>query len=647
MAAVLHTSPDWTLLPASTPSSLRRLLRRCLVRERSQRLDSATAVRIEIEEAAAGNVDGEAIVEPGRRRINWKLSAGASVVAIASAAAALWLSPTPRIGELRLDIATPAAADAYSFALSPDGRRITFAARGATGPSQLWLRAFDNAAAMPLPNTEGAVNPFWSPDARSIGFFAYGKLKRIDLAGGAAVTLADAPAGRSGAWSTNGDILFTQNASGPIHLVSATGSAVRTVTSHAPGEGAHLSPTWHPDGRRFLFVLEIGDPDKRGVYLAAIDSPDRTRLLRSDGTAEFREPNEVMYVREGTLYVQPFDEARNMVTGVPEAVASPVPSTVGRSAFSISRAGPVAYRPGRVTGAQLRWFGRNGEDQGAFAASDAEFPSGPVLAPSGQRVALTRRPGGNIDIWIVNRAGGAVTRLTMNSAQEVFPVWMPDENAIAFRSSRGSTFDIYMARLDAEGHESLVLGAAALGVSQISPSDISRDGRWLLFYSTPQNASRDVWVHRLGPASETRKLVGTSADESSARLSPDGRWFLYQTNESGPFEIAVRGFPAGERVWHVSTGGGVHGRWSRDGRELFYVAADGKLMAVQVSASGSVFQTSPPVALFAPRFVESAAVNPFNPQYDVAADGRFLINVAADDLASSPITLILNWRRGN
>jgi Tol biopolymer transport system component len=252
--------------------------------------------------------------------------------------------------------------------------------------------------------------------------------------------------------------------------------------------------------------------------------------------------------------------------------------------------------------------------------------------------------GGNSDIWIIDRAGGAATRLTVDPAQEVFPVWMPNETAVVFRSTRNGTLDIFQARVDGEGSEQLVLGAAALGVAQISPSDISRDGRWLFFYSTPENASRDVWVHRLDQPSETRKLVGTSADESSPRVSPDGRWFAYQTNESGRFEIAVRGFPTGERVWSVSTAGGVHARWSRDGRELFYIAADGKLMAVQVGATGAMFRAAPPVALFTPRFVESAAANPFNPHYDVAADGRFLINVAVDDLASAPITLILNWR---
>jgi Tol biopolymer transport system component len=646
-AAVLTKTPDWSLLPVDTPEPIRKLLRQCLNRERSQRLDSATVARIEIEDALSGAPAAAAAAGvPPARSIRWLLI-GAAVAALAVAGLVAWLQRPPTLpGELRLDIATPATADAYSFALSPDGKRIAFVAAGATGPLQLWTRAFDSATAVALPNTDGAVYPFWSPDSLSLGFFAGGKLKRIDLAGASPIVLADAGAGRGGAWSVDGQILFNQSASGPISIVSATGSPVRTVTSLEPGEGGHLSPAWHPDGRRFLFHLQSGDPDKRGTYLASLDQPARARLLATDGSAEFRGADEVFFVREDTLYIQAFDEAKNAVIGAPTPVTSPVATSFARSAFSVSRGGPVAYRAGRVLGAQLRWFGRKGESLEAFARPDTEGQSGAMLSPSGRRVAITRRVGCYPDIWIVNREGGAAARVTTDPAQEVFPVWTPDERAIVFRSSRSKTLDIYLTRVDAIGNESLLLNATALGVSQISPTDISRDGRWLLFYSTPQNGSRDVWVHALGQTETApRRLIATPADESNARFSPDGKWIAYQTNESGRFEIAVRAFPAGDRMWQVSSGGGVHARWSRDGTELFYIAPDANLMAVKVDTAGSIFQTSAAVPLFAPRLAESAAINPFNAQYDVGPDGRFLINVPVDDLASSPITLILNWAR--
>jgi Tol biopolymer transport system component len=645
-AAVLTGTPGWSLLPVDTPEPIRKLLRHCLVRERSQRLDSATVARIEIQDTLSGASTATVSAVPRGSNMRWLLT-GAAAAALAVIGGVAWLTrPPPLREELRLDIATPATADAYSFALSPDGKRIAFVAAGAAGPLQLWTRAFDSATAVSLPNTDGAVYPFWSPDSQSLGFFAGGKLKRVDLSGASPIVLADAGAGRGGAWSGDGQILFNQNASGPISIVSATGSPVRTVTSLEPGEGGHLSPVWHPDGRRFLFYLPSGDPAKRGTYLASLDGAARARLLANDGTAEFRGANEVFFVQEDTLYIQPFDDTKNVVTGAPAPVASPVSKSPTRSAFSVSRNGPVAYRTGRELGTQLLWFGRNGEGLEPFSRPEAEGQTGPMLSPGGRRVAIIRRVGGNSDIWIINRDGGAAARLTADPGQEVFPVWTPDENAIVFRSSRSKTLDIYLTRLDATGNETLLLNATALGVGQISPTDISRDGRWLLFYSTPQTGSRDVWVHALGQTeTPPRRLIATPADESNARFSPDGKWIAYQTNESGRFEIAVRAFPAGDRMWLVSSGGGVHPRWSRDGSELFYIAPDGKLMAVKVSTAGSAFQTSAAVALFAPRLAESAAINPFNAQYDVAPDGRFLINVAVDDLASSPITLILNWAR--
>jgi eukaryotic-like serine/threonine-protein kinase len=466
------------------------LLRHCLVRERSQRLDSAAVARVEIEEVLSG-ASADIVPTTTSRRPIFCLG-GVAAVTLAVVALIVWLPRSPAVvSELRLDIATPPAADAYSFALSPDGQRIAFIGGGSGRPLQLWTRTFDSGTATPVPNSEGAVYPFWSPDSRSIGFFAGGKLKRVDLSGGAAVTLADAAAGRGGSWSVNGQILFTQSASAPIYLVSAAGSAVRTVTSLAPGDGGHLSPMWHPDGRRFLFFAQNGDRDKRGLYLGTLDNPERTRLVATEGRGEFRSGNEIFYVRDGTLYFQSFDEGNNAVTGTATSVASPVPTAVSRSAFSTSRAGPVAYRSGRMEEAQLWWFNRKGERLEAFGPPDTEGLAGPVLSPSGQRVAATRRVGGNTDIWISERGGGAATRLTADSAQEVFPVWMPDESALAFRSSRGKTLDIYLTRVDAEGTATLLLSGDALGIGQISPTDSSHDGRWLLFYSTPQGASRD------------------------------------------------------------------------------------------------------------------------------------------------------------
>ena len=642
LGAILHKTPDWSLLPVDTPSSIRALLRRCLVRDRAQRLDSATVARIEIDEASNGSEP--APQASGRARpLMWAVF-GVAAVAVAVAVTTLgWTerSVVPAT-ELRVDIATPLSADPYSFAVSPDGRKIVYTGAGGQGPHSLWVRGFDRDAPLMVPNTEGAVNPLWSPDSASIAFFANGKLRRVDLSGGEATTLADAPAGRGGSWSNQGQILFTQNATGPISMVAASGSQVRTVTTLAAGDGGHLSPVWHPDGRRFLFFLQNGDPERRGTYVAALDSPDRTRVVAADGTAEFRSANEIVYVDEGTLYSQRFDPAGNAVSGERVRIATGISTPLGRSAFSLSRSGPIAYRIGRSLGAQLRWFDRNGEDLGAFADPDADYRSGAELSPNGDRVAVTRRAGGNIDIWIVDRSGGARTRVTSNPAPELFPVWAPDGRAITFRSSRGSTADIYMARTDGDGDGTRLIAASTVGASQVSPTDISRDGRWLLFYSTA-TTGRDIWAYPVDrPGEKPRAITRGPADESNPAFSPDGRWIAYQTNESGRFEIAVRAFANTDRMWQVSNGGGLHPRWRQDGKELYYVAPSGRLMAAAVSLSDTAVQTSPAVALFAPRFSEAVGANPFLPLFDVDR-GRFLVSTAAHDLAAVPITLLFNW----
>ena len=643
LGAILHTTPDWSLLPAGTPSSIRALLRRCLARDRAPRLDSAAVARIEIEEAS--NDSEQAPQASGNRARSW-MWAVLGGAAVAAAVAAATLGPLERsvepATELRVDIATPLSTDPYSFAVSPDGRKIVYVGAGASGPLQLWVRAFDRDAPVVVPNTESAVNPLWSPDSASIAFFANGKLRRVDLNAGEATTLADAPAGRGGSWSNQSQILFTQNASGPISMVAASGSQLRTVTTLAAGDGGHLAPVWHPDGRRFLFFVQSGDPERRGTYLAALDSPNRTRVVAADGTADFRGANEIVYVDEGTLYSQRFDPASNAVSGERVRIATGISTPIGRSAFSLSRSGPIAYRSGRSLGAQLRWLGRNGEDLGAFADPDAEYASGVELSPSGDRVALTRRASGNIDIWIVEGAGRARTRLTSNPAQEVFPVWTPDGRAIAFRSSRGSTADIYMARTDGDGDGTRIIAASTVGASQVSATDISRDGRWLLFYSTA-TTGRDIWAYSIDrPGEKPRRVTDGPADESNGVFSRDGRWIAYQTNESGRFEIAVRAFANTDRMWQVSNGGGLHPRWSQDGKELYYVAPSGRVMAVAVSVSDTAFQSGPAVALFAPRFSQAFGANPFAALYNVDR-GRFLVSTAAHDLAAAPITLLFNW----
>ena len=374
------------------------------------------------------------------------LTIAAMVVAVVSSALALVLwqraDATP---EVRLDITTPIAANPYSFAVSPDGARLVFVAGGYDTPLQLFLRSFADSTPRPLAGTEGAVYPFWAPDGEAIGFFANGRLRRIDLARGSVSVIANAGAGRGGSWSINRQILFTQNASGPISIVSAEGGESRVLTVLEPGDASHLNPVWHPDGRRFFYFKQSGNPEVRGVYVATIDQPAvATRLLSADGGAQFRPPGYLVFVSDATLYLQKFDDATSTVVGDPIAVTGPVPSTFGRSAFSVSNAGPLAYRSGTIRGSQLRWFNRQGEAGDAFGEPDLTNPLGPMLAPSSRRVAIRRTVLGNEEVWLLDESRGAANATDCRPRPRHFPVWARTKAPSRSESNRGDTLDIYV-----------------------------------------------------------------------------------------------------------------------------------------------------------------------------------------------------------
>jgi hypothetical protein len=326
LANVLLKEPDWNALPADTPAPIRRLLRRCAEKDRKQRLDSATAARLEIDEARADPSADTSAREPvptrvargglpfrlkRRERVAWFVAVASIVAALAAVVAATrpWRRAAPELAVLRLDVTTPQTSDPTSFALSPDGRQVVFVADG-DGGSKLWLRLLDQTTAQPLPSTEGATFPFWAPDSRAIGFFADAKLKRLDLPGGKAQELADASNGRGGAWSRDGVILFAANVISGLLRVPATGGTPTSVTRPAPGELGHRFPEFLPDGRRFIFWVGPGPPEVQGLYLGSLDAPETHRLVAADAAGAYAHPGYLLWPRQGVLVAAPFDAAR-------------------------------------------------------------------------------------------------------------------------------------------------------------------------------------------------------------------------------------------------------------------------------------------------------------------------------------------------
>jgi Tol biopolymer transport system component len=659
LASVLKSDPDWTALPADTPLEIRKLLRRCLEKDRKRRLADASDARLEIEEANAepDSVATATAAQPGQSgKRRWLVEAGLGVALLALAIpTVLHLRETPPVAapEMRTEIVTPATTDPVSFALAPDGRQLVFVA-SVDGTSRLWLRSLAVTTAQPLAGTEGAAYPFWSPDSRSVAFFAGGKLMRLDLGSGRPQTLADA-APQGGTWNADGVIVFARSLQTPLSRVSASGGEVVAVTTLGRQQTSHRFPFFLPDGRHFLFqAVAVGDQDKREIHLGALGSADARRLTAADtaDTAGVYVPSGwLLWTHAGALVAQRLDVARGLLSGDPVIVADSVtfeaaPRSAG--AFSVSASGLVAYRAGKVSRRQLTWFDRSGKAVGTLGASDETDLLYPRLSPDGRRVAVSRTVQGNPDIWLLDAARS--TRFTFDSAFDVNPIWSPDSTRIAFASNRAGTMNMYVGPSSDPGRGELLMESPQIQVA----TDWSTDGRFLLYQTQDPQTRLDLWVLPLDGDRKPWVFLKTPFNERFGQFSPDWHLVAYMSDESGRFQVYVRPFAGsaaahgtderarGEWQVQVSTSGGIYPRWRPDGKELYYLGPEGELMAAPITATGGRVEPGTPVTLFRTR-VFGGEYNLQGQQYDVARDGRFLINTVLDE-TTAPITLLQNWK---
>ena len=670
LASVLAREPDWALLPPSVPPVLGAYLRRCLQKDLRQRIHDIADVRLALEgafEAAAGDA-GSQQPDPGsvqqqtdaavaavrrvlarsmRRRV--ALAVAAALIVGASAGAAVWSAmrpaPPPLLPETRTDVVTPDTADPISFALSPDGRQIVFVASG-DGASRLWLRSLTATAAQPLAGTEGAAYPFWSPDSRSVGFFAETRLKRLDIAGGTPQTLATAVA-RGGTWNADGAILFAPSALGPLFRVPALGGQAVALTTLDGQVRSQQFPFFLPDGRQFLFYAQ-GTPETRGIYLGSLDSADMRRLTPADTAGVYLPSGWLLWVRAGTVVAQRLDLERKALTGELVTLADQVAeANSAASAVSVSAAGLVAYRTGGANRRQqLAWFDRSGKSLGMMGAPDENELIAPSVSPDGRRVAVTRNVQGNLDIWLLD--GTRTSRFTFDAGVDRFPIWSSDGSWIVFDSNRKVHRDLYQKPSSGGSAEDLLVESPQNKVA----TDWSADGRFILYQSIDPQTNWDLWVLPLDGDRKPWMFLKTSFDERNGQFSPDRRWVAYMSNESGRQEIYIRPFaaPAASGAaanpaagqWQVSTAGGIFPRWRPDGKELYYIGPNGEMMAAPITAAGTALAPGAPVSLFPTRIVGGGVIRFESRQYDVTRDGRFLINTVLDADAA-PITLLQNW----
>ena len=642
LAAIVERDPDWTALPQGTPQRVRDLLRRCLAKDVKRRLHDIADARIEIDDALTQPPASDVV--QGRSRRRERLVGMAAIVPLAAIAAAalLWNRPVPEPPETRLEITTPPTTDPVSLAISPDERRIVFVATS-EGKPHLWIRSLDSVSARPLAGTASAYYPFWSADGQSIGFFADGRLKRIDVDAGSVQILAAATAGRSGFWTDDGTIYFAPQA-GPVYRIPAAGGARVQLPTFSSSLKNGRFPRPLPGSRNFLFYA-LGTPEVQGIYAGNLDTSESRRLLDADAGAVYAREH-VFFVRQGTLYAQRFDVERLELQGTPVSVASGV--AVGEGfipALSASESGTIVFRtgsPGQVR--QLAWFDRSGNDLGRVGDNSADR-YGPSLSPDGRTVALTRTVDGNSDVWLMDLQRGVMRRFTSDAASEHSAIWSPDGSHIAFSSNRSGFDSLYVKPASGAGPEQLLAAKEPQDVTAGSPSDWSLDGRYLLYRTQSAKTRFDLWARLVDGSMPSFPIAPTDADDRDGEFSPDGKWVAFESDESGRFEVYVQRFPGPGTKWPISTNGGAQVRWSRDGKELFYIALDGQLMSVKVrlDADRQTVEAAAPVALFAARVGNPVSV--FRQQYVVSPDARrFLISTIVEDDRAAPITIIQHWK---
>ena len=628
-----------------TPPALEHVIRKCLAKEPDDRWQSAHDIAEEIRwisesGSQAGVATPLTVKRKTRERLAWSLAAVLAAGLAFAGYVALRRTDAPA-QFYRTSLVLPTSLDYYSgpMAISPDGKAVAYAAPTAGGQRILWIRRFDEPAPQPLGATVDASSPFWSPDGQTVGYFTFRNLNRVSAAGGQPEVIAHASGGVGATWNRQGIVLFAPNVVSPILRIPASGGDAVPITNlEKLGHRSHRWPYFLPDGKRFLF-LALRDPAgkaKDGIYLGSLDSNDEPKFLTAaDSNAVFVEPDQLVFGRDGVLRVQRVDVERGVMLGEPTSMTQLQYSN--RFAAAIFSATPTALiyqEKGTEIFTELQWVDRQGKVLGTVG-SPAYYWS-PRISHDGKRIAVDKSASsGKGDIWILETTRVGATRFTFDDANESVPIWMPgDERLIYMISPERTGRDALSKALTAGSAPEKFLGDPALDEM---PTDVSPDGRHLLFERQASNRGRDVYVYSMDEK-QSKPYLTSVAGEESAVFSPDGKWVAYMSDESGRSEIYVQSFPTPAAQWQISTSGGSMPKWSPDGTELFFVSADGNLMSVPVKI-GDSFEAGAARSLFPVRLRANTIT-----EFDITADGtRFLLNTLAPR-NDPPLSMLIHWR---
>jgi serine/threonine protein kinase/Tol biopolymer transport system component len=638
-ASITDTNPN--IAPA-----LERVVWHCLEKNPEHRFQSASDVAFALESLSGVSTHasqqtltyGAIPVERRwpRERLIWLAVCLLLIGGMSALAVAYLTRSEPNTHAVRLALTTP---DKSTFpahvTISPDGLQVAFTASNTEGKRELWVRSLDADTAQPLSGTEGARAPFWSPDSRSIGYFAGGKLFKVEAARGRPQYLCDVRENGGGAWGREGVILF----GGPegISRIGAQGGTPELATKIDAKEEAHRWPYFLPDGRHFVFLADAQTTENHHVRIASLGSQESQILFGAVTRIAYAPPGYLIYVNQGVLVAHPFDAQSLKLTGDPTTLAEHI-AEVGDNHefdFSVSDNGVLAYQIGGSK-SELVWFDRSGKRLESAGAPDNY--AAVTLSPDGRRAVtgLLDADGRQSDLWLIDLSRGTKARLTFNSQSDGDPLWSPDGKRIVFTSNRAGDGHVHLYDMPAgaNGDEQLLLQADGDDI----PTSWSHDGKHILFMRFQSGGRSSVWLLPLDDRQAKPLFQSNAFDVSAAVFSPNGHFIAYTSDESGRSEVYVQRFPLSGEKWVISSGGGFLPQWREDGKELFYVTTDGKVMSAELESDGA-FDSLVTKALFQVDIKRAPGC-----PYAVAPDGsRFLINTPADASNPVPMTVVLNW----